>query len=187
MVPRSGPMPAVAREEFGPCVGPGRSPEGLGEPMEARRRAPRVPLNRSRAGIRPISVRNRTDLDEGGDFLGVSQAERGGFPGVAGYIVIAAGRGGPRGLGNPMTGPPSRSGRVLGSPGRPLRRRRMRSPGYGNPGSSPSTTKARGLGETPQDAGRVMSAAGCHRPDAAGGRPAAPDLRPRRARPGACP
>ena len=59
-------MPAVAREGFGPCVGPGRSPEGLGEPMEARRRAPRVPLNRSRAGIRPISVRNRTDLDEEG-------------------------------------------------------------------------------------------------------------------------
>ena len=31
----------------------------------------------------------------GNHFLGISQVERGGFPGLAGYIVIAAGRGGP--------------------------------------------------------------------------------------------
>ena len=95
------------------------------------------------------------------DFLGISQVERGGFPGLAGCIVIAAGRGGPRGLGNPMTGPPSRLGRVLGSPCWPFWRRRKCSPGCGNPGLSPSTTKARGLGETTQDAGRVMSGPHC--------------------------
>ena len=68
--------------------------------------------------------------------------------GLSGYIVVAAGRGDLRGLGSPMTEFLPRRPRVLGSPRLVALAKEGVPPELGTRVRSPSTTKARGPGET---------------------------------------
>ena len=68
--------------------------------------------------------------------------------GLSGYIVVAAGRGDSRGLGSPMTEFLPRRPRVLGSPRLVVLAKEGVPPELGTRVRSPSTTKARGPGET---------------------------------------
>ena len=68
-------------------------------------------------------------------FLGISQAYRSDFPVRYCYIIVTAGRGGPRGLGSPLTGSSPRSGWVLGSPSLTVPAKEVHSPGIGNSGA----------------------------------------------------
>ena len=68
--------------------------------------------------------------------------------GSSGYIVVAAGREDLRGLGSPMTEFLPRRPRVLGSPRLVALAKEGVPPELGTRVRSPSTTKARGPGET---------------------------------------
>ena len=70
------------------------------------------------------------------------------YSGMGCYIVVTAGREDSRGLGNPMTEPFPRRPRVLGSPRSVALAKEGVPPELGTRVRSPSTTKARGPGET---------------------------------------
>ena len=111
------------------CRGPG--------PLEGG--APPLVRRAARPGIHDECATNDCTTMAGSTreigFLGISQAYRSDFPVRYCYIIVTAGRGGPRGLGSPLTGSSPRSGWVLGSPSLTVPAKEVHSPGIGNSGA----------------------------------------------------